>query len=221
MTTPKLGVLQLQTTFPRPPGDVSNPASWPFPITVGVVKEATATNVVGGTWGPELIDAFVREAERLQGEGCVALVTSCGFLATMHPQLSARVPFIGTSALLQVAWLQNTFYPGQQHAVGVMTFKRSALHLVSVGAGPDTPVVGMPEDDDPAAAVFRAVLDERVPSAKALVAANPGLKAIVLECTNMPPFAHAVAKATGLRVWDIITLGKWLYNAAVKEDYRS
>lgn len=127
MSTPKLGVLQLQTTFPRPPGDVSNPASWPFPITVGVVKEATATNVVGGTWGPELIDAFVREAERLQGEGCVALVTSCGFLATMHPQLSARVPFIGTSALLQVAWLQNTFYPGQQHAVGVMTFKRSAL----------------------------------------------------------------------------------------------
>lgn len=60
-----------------------------------------------------------------------------------------------------------------------------------------------------------------VTAAKALVAANPGLKAIVLECTNMPPFAHAVAKATGLRVWDIITLGKWLYNAAVKEDYRS
>lgn len=61
---------------------------------------------------------------------------------------------------------------------------------------------------------------EMVAAAKRLQATNPALKAIVLECTNMPPFANAVAAATGLAVWDIITLGKWLYDGAVKNDYR-
>lgn len=131
-STPKLGVLQLDTTFPRPPGDVSHPQSWPFPIAVGVVQEANTTNIVSGTWGPEVVDAFVAKAEQMRAEeGCVAFITSCGFLATMHPQLAARVPLIGTSSLLQVTWLQNLFFPGPEHAVGVITFRRSAL--VSTG----------------------------------------------------------------------------------------
>ncbi len=48
----------------------------------------------------------------------------------------------------------------------------------------------------------------------------PKIKAIVLECTNMPPFTHVVAQETGLRVWDIITLGKWLYAGATPVDHR-
>lgn len=79
---PKLGVLQLKTTFPRPPGDVGHPASWgDIPVVIRVVEEATKHNVVGGTWGTELVDAFVREGERMiKEENVVAFVTSCGFV---------------------------------------------------------------------------------------------------------------------------------------------
>lgn len=47
----------------------------------------------------------------------------------MHPQLVDRLPFIGTTSLLQVAWLQNSFFPekGEEQNVGVVTFKRSSL----------------------------------------------------------------------------------------------
>ncbi|KAL1410492.1 hypothetical protein Q8F55_004505 [Vanrija albida] len=234
---PKLGVLQLNSTFPRPPGDVGNPASWPMPTVIRVVEEAKTETVLTGIWGSELVDAFVREGEKMVAEeGVVAFVTSCGFLATMHPALSARLPFIGTSALLQVAWLQMSFFPGPDsyRSVGIITLKRSALterHLKSVGAHPATPIVGLPESSNPADAIFKAVLDEKIPydfagmqrevvaAARTLMREFPTLRAIVLECTNMPPFTRAVAEATGCRVWDILTLGKWLYCAAVPPDF--
>lgn len=82
-STPKLGVLQLKTTFPRPPGDVGNALSWDdIPVVIRVVEEADSDLVVGGGWGEELVDAFVREGERMmEEEGCVAFVTSCGFVS--------------------------------------------------------------------------------------------------------------------------------------------
>lgn len=50
-------------------------------------------------------------------------------LATMHPLLATRLPFMGTTSLLQAAWLQQSFFPGPDSAesVGVVTFKKSAL----------------------------------------------------------------------------------------------
>ncbi|ORY24760.1 hypothetical protein BCR39DRAFT_545807 [Naematelia encephala] len=238
-SVPKLGVLQLKTTFPRPPGDVGNPESWgDIPVVIRIVEEAVGSIVVGGGWGIELVDAFVREGKRMmEEENCVAFVTSCGFLATMHPFLVERLPMMGTSSLIQVGWLQNQFFPGPDsyRSVGVITFKRSALtvkHLTSVGGHPDTPVYGLPESDDPKEAIFKGVLAETIPydhegmekevtdAAKALIRDFPTIKAIVLECTNMPPFSYAVQKATGRNVWDVLTLGKWLMNGAVTKSHR-
>lgn len=46
----------------------------------------------------------------------------------MHPYLVDRLPWIGTSSLIQVAWLQNSFFPGAKPgSVGVVTFKKSSL----------------------------------------------------------------------------------------------
>lgn len=61
---------------------------------------------------------------------------------------------------------------------------------------------------------------EVVGAAQALLRDHPDIKTIVLECTNMPPFSAAVEKATGKRVYDILTLGKWLYGGAVPPSHR-
>jgi Asp/Glu/hydantoin racemase len=45
---------------------------------------------------------------------------------------------------------------------------------------------------------------------RALVAAHPGIGAIVLECTNMPPYAAALQAELGLPVHDVRSLGLWL-----------
>ena len=82
---PKLGVLQLKTTFPRPPGDVGNAESWgDIPVCIRIVEKADVSLVVDGGWGQELVDAFVDEGRKMmEEENVVAFVTSCGFVSLL------------------------------------------------------------------------------------------------------------------------------------------
>jgi Asp/Glu/hydantoin racemase len=44
-----------------------------------------------------------------------------------------------------------------------------------------------------------------------LVANNPDIGAIVLECTNMPPYAAALQAAVGIPVYDIYSMITWFH----------
>jgi Asp/Glu/hydantoin racemase len=57
------------------------------------------------------------------------------------------------------------------------------------------------------AAAERDVVD----AGKELVARHPEVGAIVLECTNMPPYAAALQAATGLPVYDIYSMITWFH----------
>jgi Asp/Glu/hydantoin racemase len=46
---------------------------------------------------------------------------------------------------------------------------------------------------------------------RALVARHPDIGAIVLECTNMPPYARALRDRLGLPVFDIYSLITWFH----------
>jgi Asp/Glu/hydantoin racemase len=48
-------------------------------------------------------------------------------------------------------------------------------------------------------------------SSKHLVADNPDVGAIVLECTNMPPYAAALQAAVGIPVYDIYSMITWFH----------
>ena len=43
-------------------------------------------------------------------------------------------------------------------------------------------------------------------AAQRLLARVPGLDTLLLECTNLPPYAPALRAATGLAVLDVVTL---------------
>ena len=59
---------------------------------------------------------------------------------------------------------------------------------------------------------------EHVKVAKELIKENPDVGAIVLECTNMPPYAKAIQEAVQLPVFDIFSLVDMVYNALVKKE---
>ena len=103
-----------------------------------------------------------------------------------------------------------------------MTASQASLgheHLTALGGSMDSPIAGMPVDSEFARVIvgnqpqgdMQRVHDEMVQVAEQLVAAQPQLRAILLECTNMPPYRAAVARATGRAVHDIETLllGAW------------
>jgi Asp/Glu/hydantoin racemase len=48
--------------------------------------------------------------------------------------------------------------------------------------------------------------EEHVRVARRLVAEHPDIGALVLECTNMPPYTADIQRETGLPVFDIVSL---------------
>ena len=55
--------------------------------------------------------------------------------------------------------------------------------------------------------------------AKQLVSNNPDIGAILLECSDMPPYAWAIQNAVRLPVFDFTTLINWVYNAVVRRPF--
>lgn len=209
MTPPgPLGILMLDTRFPRPHGDVGAASSFAFPVRYAVVRGASPQRVVRDG-DPRLLRPFIDAALALQAEGACAIATSCGFLALWQRELQAALPLpVWTSALLKLPELR---------APGVLTVDAAALgprHFEGVGADPRTPVEGLAPgcglqrtllEDSPTLDADAAEADT-VAAARRLVERHPAIDSIVLECTNLPPYADAVRRATGRPVHHIVSL---------------
>jgi Asp/Glu/hydantoin racemase len=216
-----LGILMLDARFPRIPGDMGNAETWPFPVLYRVVGGATPEKVVlNGAAG--LLPDFIAAAEDLVRLGAEAITTNCGFLSLFQAELSAAVKVpVATSALLQVPWVQSMLPPGKR--VGIVTVSATSLspkHLAAAGVPLDTPIVGTENGRE----FFRVLVNAETPdmdiaaaeadvleAGETLVADHPDLGAIVLECTNMPPYAAALSRRVGLPVYDIYSLVTWFH----------
>lgn len=87
-----LGILSLDTAFPRIRGDAGNPASWPFPARVQVIPGAGSTEIVRDGRPPdELLQKFIEAARALEAEGAFGLVSTCGFLVTSQQEIAVAV----------------------------------------------------------------------------------------------------------------------------------
>ncbi len=216
-----LGILMLEARFARVPGDMGNGLTWPFPVLYRVVRGASPERVVlDGARG--LLPDFVAAARDLVDLGAEAITTNCGFLSLFQAELAAAVGVpVATSSLMQVPWVQATLPPGRR--VGVVTVSAPSLtarHLEAAGAPIDTPIAGTEGGQELFRVLIKAEkhdLDTALAEAdilaagRDLVARHPEVGAIVLECTNMPPYAAALQAELGLPVYDIYTLVAWLH----------
>jgi hypothetical protein len=205
-----LGILMLDTRFPRPPGDVGNPLTFAragIPVRYAVVAGALPRCIVEAA-DPAWLSPFVDAARELVAQGAQLISTSCGFLAAWQAALTAAVPVpVISSSLLQCAHLARP---------GIVTISAAALDpaiLAAAGVPSGTPVEGVAAGCEFQRRILgnEAEMDldqaERdvVAAACALVARVPAVESLVLECTNMPPYRAAVQRATGRRVFDIET----------------
>ncbi len=119
---------------------------------------------------------------------------------------------VWTSSLLVLAELRGAL-------CGVITIDAASLgvpEFEAVGADPGTPVEGI----TPGSPLHRTLLEDRpeldtddaamqvVAAGQRLLARVPGIDTLVLECTNLPPYADALRQATGCAVHDVTTLLK-------------
>lgn len=213
-----VGILMLEAQFPRILGDMGHAGTWDFPVLYKVVRDASPDRVVR-RGGDGLLGSFIDAARDLEAEGADGITTNCGFLSLFQIEISAAVGIpVLTSSLMQVAGVNSLLPEGKR--AGVLTVSQSTLtkaHLDGAGVPDGTPIgsteggthftqaiLGNSLDLDPQAAEA-----DNVSAAVELVSANPDIGAIVLECTNMTPYAAAIRQTIGLPVFSMVGYVNW------------
>ena len=221
-----VGVLTLDTIFPRIPGDGGNATTFDFPVRFSVVRGASPRRVVHEQ-DPALLKPFIDAAQELEAAGCRAITTTCGFLALFQREMAAAVTVpLFTSSLLQMPVVHRMLRPDQ--VIGVLTAHSDALNpcvLAAVGAGGVPHVVGGSQEAPDFYDVFvqnRDWIDtdkaevQLVALARRMVERTPQIGAFVCEGTNFSSWGHAIQAATGRPFFDIVTMTRWVYEAVVK-----
>ena len=213
-TAKTVGVLMLETSFPRLLGDIGNPSSFEFSIIYKVVKGASPHRIVQEQ-NIEFVGKFIEAAQELIKEGAEIITTSCGFLAPHQKEIQAELAVpVFTSSLLLMGPLEIEFGKGN---VGILTISGTAMtssFLRDSGIDPKAPIGSTEGGKEFSQAILanRSSFDEAqceadlVQAASNLVLQYPNIRAILLECTNMPPHAAAIEQATGLPVRSLNTL---------------
>ena len=223
-----VGILMLETRFPRIPGDMGNAETWPFPVLYKVVPGASPRRVVCER-AEGLLDEFLAAADELVRLGADGIATTCGFLSLYQREIAAHVGVpVATSSLMQVPFIERVLPLGKR--VGVLTVSAAHLsveHMRAAGADPETPVVGTDDGSE-----FSRVMindEERLDVAAAerdilaagdrLVASHEGIGAVLLECTNMVPYARALSQRLRLPVFSIYTFVTWFHSGLIPRDF--
>ncbi len=224
-----IGILILNAAYPCIPGNVGNATTFSFPVRYEEVTGATIDLLLNRR-DPSLEKSFVEAAQRLRDRGVRAITGACGFMALFQRQVAAALDIpVFLSSLMQIPFIhQITGKP-----VGIITADASCLtpaHFENSSIPTDLPlaIAGMEDQQEFREAILeeKGTLDsacierEVVEVARKLVEENPRVGSILLECSDLPPYAHAVQSATGLPVFDFVTMIEYVHRALVRMPYR-
>jgi hypothetical protein len=225
-----IGVLCLETSFTKIPGHIRNPATFGFPVRYQVVAGATPERVVSQA-DPRLLDPFITAAQDLQAAGVAAITGACGFLVLFQQQLADAVEVpLYASSLIQLPMVYRMLR--SDRTVGLLVARKRSLtrrHLEAIG-GESVPVCVAGMDDQPE---FREVMlegrrteldvdrleREVMAEVDKLARGHREMGALVIECTDLVPFAHAIQARTGLPVFDIVTLTQMVHESLTRKPF--
>ena len=211
-----VGILVLTKTIPFIPGDVANSSTYHFPVIYKIVPGASSDRVLSGD--PDLEDAVVEAAKELEALGVRGISSDCGFFLNYQEAVRSAVNVpVFMSSLMQLPMVSAAL--GKDKALGIVTANshklgNRILGISRVDAERNIVVKGLQDMPEWKVCLgqrrpyldFEAIRDEVVSVAKELKDENPDVGAIVLECSIMPPYAKAVQEATGLPVFDFMTV---------------
>jgi hypothetical protein len=226
-----IGILVMDARIRRIPGDVGNPETFPFPVICRTVAGATLPRLISER-DRSLLEPFIEAGWELVRQGAKALTTTCGFMVLFQQELAAEFPVpVFTSSLLQLPFIERTLRPPDR--IGIVTADAGNLteeHLRRAGgdAGRVT-VCGLENEPFFREAIFSGsgrmeiekVEAEVVAQACRMTEADPAIRSVLLECSNLPPYAAAVQRAVGLPVYDFVTMIHHVHSALLRAPFRA
>ena len=225
-----VGIIYIEDVwYPMVPGNVVNATTYDFPVRMRAIPSLDIGRLFRAD--PTVADDIIAVGRHMiEKEGIRALCSACGFFGNFQKQVAAALDVpVAMSSLVQVPWVRSLLKPGQK--VGVLTADQSSLSRSLLRScaidDPEQLVIR----DLRHAPEFSAILEYRgqfdngkvreevVGAALDLLREDCDIGAIVLECSDMPPYAAAVQEATQLPVFDFITLIRWLHHATTQRPY--
>jgi hypothetical protein len=224
-----IGILLLETRTPFIQGDVGNATSYDFPVRYRTIPGLTATKIFNHDLS--FVDKMIEGAQELEREGVKAITGDCGFMAIYHREVkeAVNIPVL-LSSLLQLPFIQSTL--PQKAKIGILTANSRSLTgelLGKIGVKNDGTMIirGLENEKDFKDAVIDEIgilnsdgmRQEMVSTALELTRSHTAVKSILLECSMMPPYGDAVQKATGLPVYDFLTMINYAHSSLVKRHF--
>lgn len=236
-----IGIVLLDRKYPLLPGNVGNATTYDYPVRIKVLQ---------GFWDPPFppyrlpqggytpgFQQFIDLLKEFESEGVRAITCACGFFAAAQREAAAAVSVpVFTSPLLLVPFVHKIIAPGKK--VGILTAwsprltDQPEVFLRPLGIDESIPlaILGLSQEGctefDEVIGDRRWDLDvekleaEMVRVAKKLVDQNPDVGVLVLECSDMPPFAAAIQEAVHRPVFDFIGMIDLVYHAVAQKRYQ-
>ena len=224
-----IGILYIEDVwYPMVPGNVVNGYTFDFPVRLKAVKGLNVPDLF--SMAPCAKEKILNAAKELRMEGVRAISGACGFFGNYQDVLAETLDIpVAVSSLVQIPWILPLLKKEQK--IGILTADKSSFtrHLLSSCGGMDDSriVVGDLRHGEEFSCILegrgefdnKKVKEEVVDAAKNLIEEDRSIGAILLECSDMPPYAYAVQEAVKLPVFDFTTLIRWLYNATAQKPY--
>ena len=224
-----IGIIHLDKVwYPMAPGNVVNAWTYKFPVRFKAVKGLDTPKLHSGD--ASAYEEILKAAKELEQEGVRAIAGACGFFGRFQSRLAEDMNMpIGLSSLIQIPWIRSMMKKGRK--IGILTANASAidhriLEICGVFHSDDLVIADLRHE-----AQFSAIMEDRgsfdhaivrqevVAAAEKLVLENEDIGAILLECSDMPPYAAAVQNAVKLPVFDFITLINHMNQATMQRPY--
>lgn len=223
-----VGILLLDFYAPFIPGDVGNASTYNYPVRYKLVEGLTFDRLLNKD--KTALEILIKAAKELQEEGVRCITADCGFFALFQREVSEALDIpVFLSSLLQGPFISTII--GKGNKVGIISAVASSLDktfLDAVNINEDDVIIKGLENSEhfskygvEETGTFDADLveEEVVTMAKNMLEENPKIKAILLECSMLPPYGKAVQDATGLPVFDFINMIDYVFSAVVKKKY--
>ena len=226
-----LGVVRLDYNYPPAPGDIDHPGSYQYDVFYRAVPGLTFEMCQSGKLSEEVEPKFKEAIDFLEAKKVSGITGDCGFymwfqaLARRYTKLHTPV-FM--SALAQLPAVTAAF--GQHEKIAIFTANSETLKpmkgLIKDECGVDPEesrfvIVGCQDVPGFEAVALgekvnvEAVTPGMVDKLKATLEAHPTIRAILMECTELPPYSDAFRAASGLPVFDAITCCDLFINGRV------
>jgi Asp/Glu/hydantoin racemase len=226
-----IGIIYIDDVwYPYLPGNVVNGYTYQFPVRLKAVEGLDVPNLFAA--GDAVFGPIMDACRKLELEGVRAISSACGFFGNFHKRVAEQLSVpVALSSLVQIPWIAGLIGPTKK--IGVLTADSRSVtpKLLDQSGIPESLVPriclrGMETSKD-----FSCVITELgtwdsvnaekelVDAALELLAANPDIGAFLLECSDMPPHAHAIQRAVGMPVFDFTTLIRYLHSAVCQTPY--